>query len=45
MGLLPREGRFFDLFSPHADLAAGAAVRSQALLADLSPLSPKHRGR
>ena len=31
MGLLPREGKFFDLFNQHADLAAGAAVELQTL--------------
>jgi len=43
MGLLPREGKFFDLFNQHADLAAGAAVELQALLADLSQLEIRSR--
>ena len=38
VGLLPREGKFFDLFNQHADLAAAAAVELQSLLADLSQL-------
>ena len=43
MGLLPREGKFFELFNQHADLAAGAAVELQALLADLSQLDIRRR--
>ena len=43
MGLLPREGKFFELFNGHADLAAGAAVELQALLADLSQLDIRRR--
>jgi len=43
MGLLPREGKFFALFNQHADLAAGAAVELQALLADLSQLEIRSR--
>ena len=36
MGLLPREGKFFDFFNAHADHAAQAAVELKALLTDLS---------
>jgi len=43
MGLLPQEGKFFDLFKPHADATVGAAVELGALRADLSP--PDIRGR
>jgi len=43
MGLLPREGKFFELFNQHADLAAGAAVELQALIADLSQLEIRSR--
>jgi predicted phosphate transport protein (TIGR00153 family) len=38
MNLLPREGKFFDFFNQHADLAALAAIELQALLADLTQL-------
>ena len=38
MNLLPREGKFFDFFNQHADLAALAALELQALLADLTQL-------
>lgn len=41
--LLPREGKFFDYFNQHADLAARAALELQALLADLSQLDPRSR--
>ncbi|HZQ62656.1 MAG TPA: DUF47 family protein [Casimicrobiaceae bacterium] len=41
--LLPREGKFFDFFNQHADLAARAALELQALLADLSQLDPRSR--
>jgi predicted phosphate transport protein (TIGR00153 family) len=41
--LLPREGKFFDLFNQHANLAAAAAVELQALLADLSELDRRSR--
>jgi predicted phosphate transport protein (TIGR00153 family) len=43
MGLLPREGKFFDFFNQHADLAAVAAVELKALLADLSGLEMRSR--
>jgi predicted phosphate transport protein (TIGR00153 family) len=43
MGLLPREGKFFDCFNQHADLAAAAAIELQALLADLSQLELRSR--
>ncbi|NDP42665.1 MAG: DUF47 domain-containing protein [Aromatoleum sp.] len=41
--LLPREGKFFDLFNQHATLAAQAAVELQELLADLSQLELRSR--
>ncbi len=41
--LLPREGKFFELFNQHAALAAAAAVELQALLADLSELERRSR--
>jgi len=41
--LLPREGKFFELFNQHAALAAAAAVELQALLADLSDLERRSR--
>ena len=41
--LLPREGKFFDFFNQHADLAASAALELQALLADLSQLDRRSR--
>jgi hypothetical protein len=37
MGLLPQEGKFFDLFEPRADAAVGAALALRALRGDLSP--------
>ncbi len=43
MALLPREGKFFDFFNEHADLAAQAALELQALLADLSQLERRSR--
>ena len=43
MGLLPREGKFFDFFNEHASLAAQAAVELAALLADLSQLERRSR--
>ena len=43
MGLLPREGKFFDYFNEHADLAAQAAVELAALLADLSQVERRSR--
>jgi predicted phosphate transport protein (TIGR00153 family) len=43
MGLLPREGKFFDFFNQHADLATQAALELQALLADLSQLERRSR--
>jgi hypothetical protein len=43
MGLLPREGKFFELFNQHAELAAQAAVELQALLADLTQLEIRSR--
>ena len=43
MGLLPREGRFFDLFNSHAELAGRAAVELKALFADLSDLESRSR--
>lgn len=41
--LLPREGKFFDFFNQHADLAAAAALELQALLGDLRQLDPRSR--
>ncbi|MEP6656143.1 MAG: DUF47 family protein, partial [Betaproteobacteria bacterium] len=41
--LLPREGKFFDYFNQHAELAAQAALELQALLADLSQLDRRSR--
>ncbi len=41
--LLPREGKFFELFNQHATLAAAAAVELQALLADLGELERHSR--
>ena len=41
--LLRREGKFFDFFNQHADLAAKAALELQALLADLSQLELRSR--
>jgi predicted phosphate transport protein (TIGR00153 family) len=41
--LLPREGKFFELFNQHATLAAAAAVELQALLADLGDLERHSR--
>src|SRR3954453_20610839 len=43
MALLPREGKFFDFFNEHAELAAKAAVELQSLLADLSQLEQRSR--
>ncbi len=43
MGLLPREGKFFDLFNQHAGLAANAATELQALLADLTQIETRSR--
>jgi uncharacterized protein len=43
MGLLPREGKFFDFFNQHAELAARAALELQALLADLTQLEIRSR--
>jgi len=43
MGLLPREGKFFDFFNQHAELAAQAALELQALLADLTQLERRSR--
>ena len=43
MGLLPREGKFFDFFNQHAELAARAALELQALLADLTQLERRSR--
>lgn len=43
MGLLPREGKFFDFFNQHADLGAQAALELQALLGDLSQLDRRRR--
>jgi len=43
MGLLPREGRFFDLFNSHAELASRAAVELNALFADLTELETRSR--
>ena len=43
MGLLPREGRFFDLFNSHAELAARAAVELKALFDDLGELEQRSR--
>jgi predicted phosphate transport protein (TIGR00153 family) len=41
MGLLPREGRFFDLFNQHAALAVEAARELAALFGDLSTLEAR----
>jgi hypothetical protein len=41
--LLPREGKFFDLFNQHAELAAQAAAELQALLSDLSQFELRSR--
>ena len=43
MGLLPREGKFFDFFNQHAELAALAAVELQALFANLGELEIRSR--
>ena len=43
MGLLPREGKFFDFFNQHAELSAKAALELQALLADLTQLERHSR--
>lgn len=43
VNLMPREGRFFDFFNQHADLAAAAAVELQALLGDLGQLERRAR--
>jgi len=43
MGLLPREGKFFDFFNQHADLAAKAALELQALMSDLGQLERRSR--
>jgi predicted phosphate transport protein (TIGR00153 family) len=43
MGLLPREGKFFDFFNAHAEHAARAALELQALLADLTQLERRSR--
>ncbi len=43
MGLLPREGRFFDAFNQHAALAVGAARELAALFGDLSNLESRSR--
>ena len=43
MGLLPREGKFFDFFNQHAEQAAQAALELQALLADLTQLEIRSR--
>jgi predicted phosphate transport protein (TIGR00153 family) len=43
MGLLPREGKFFDFFNQHADLAAQAAIELASLLADMSQLERRSR--
>ena len=41
--LLPREGKFFDFFNQHAELASRAALELQALLADLTQLDRRSR--
>lgn len=43
MGLLPREGKFFDFFNRHADLATQAALELQALLGDLTQLDRRSK--
>src|SRR4030095_1739833 len=43
MGLLPREGKFFDLFNQHAELAALAAAELTALFSDLTQLEARRR--
>ena len=41
MGLLPREGRFFEYFNNHAQLAAETSLELQALMTDLSQLEAR----
>jgi uncharacterized protein len=41
--LLPREGKFFDLFNEHADLAILAAAELKALLEDIGDLELRRR--
>jgi predicted phosphate transport protein (TIGR00153 family) len=43
MGLLPREGRFFDAFNQHAALAVAAARELSSLFDDLSSLDPRSK--
>ena len=43
MGLLPREGRFFDAFNQHAALAVSAARELSALFEDLPSLETRSR--
>ena len=41
--LLPREGRFFDFFNQHAELAVQAATELHGLMGDLSALERRSR--
>jgi predicted phosphate transport protein (TIGR00153 family) len=41
--LMPREGKFFEFFNQHAELASAAAVELQALLSDLSQMELRAR--
>jgi len=43
MGLLPREGRFFDFFNQHAALAVEAARELAALMNDLGSLEARSK--
>ena len=43
MGLLPREGRFFDAFNQHAALAVAAARELSALFDDLASLDARSK--
>jgi predicted phosphate transport protein (TIGR00153 family) len=41
--LMPREGKFFEFFNQHAQLASAAAIELQALLSDLSQMELRTR--
>ena len=41
--LMPREGKFFEFFNQHAELASAAAIELQALLSDLSQMELRAR--
>jgi predicted phosphate transport protein (TIGR00153 family) len=43
VSLLPREGKFFDFFNEHADLAILAAAELKALLEDIGDLELRRR--